>query len=142
MFLVTKIDITWDFGSTDRTARHVQDPWESTSCTPAATLTRARAEYTKDRREGSVQMSFDARGYFRLEWNDTNARFRRVKYSISRPEADDDSVRETQREALACDEDNVQKMSNPRLGYLKMIKFHGKGCKEIVKKNNRNSAGA
>ena len=82
-FHTTQIDITWNFGSTDPTARRVQDPWGSISYIPLATNSHARAEYTADRREGFVHMNFDIRAFLQLQFK---GRVDKLKDSITRHE--------------------------------------------------------
>lgn len=66
-FHVTQIDVTWNFGTTDPTAHRVQDPWGSFGCIPTPTNSRARAEYTADRREGFGHISFDIKAFLQLQ---------------------------------------------------------------------------
>jgi len=103
----TQIDITWNFGSTDPTARRVQDPWGSISCLPKATHWRARAEYTADRREGFVQMNFDTRAYMQFE---LRMRIDQLKGSI----AGDETELSGLREAIALDEKRLHSIETEK----------------------------
>lgn len=112
-FHVTQIDISWNFGSKDPTARRVQDPWGLMSCISTATHSHARAEYTADRREGSVQMNFDIRAYLQLE---LKKRINKLKGSVARQDPHNETELSRLREAIALDEKRLESLEMERYG--------------------------
>lgn len=114
-FHATTLDARWDFGSEDPNNRREQDSWGSVTGRRSASYCNAQAEYTADRKEGSVQMKFDVKGLLVSEYNGTNSRIMFITHSLAESGTQDDSVRERQKEALDREVERLQKLSCPRL---------------------------